>query len=261
MNDSWLIKPEIHSRFAGLRPEIADLISLVDTDDPALTFIAMALAEMRDAGVEINAEAVKQAVKLGRYRWKNAPPIEPPTPIPSAQYVKRKGIVYYVKRGPLIKIGTTVDPHQRFAVLLPDAILAFEPGGRTLEAARHRQFQRFRAGLGEHFEASDELLDHVEAVRAEHGEADPRWPTSANISVKHRGAGDIPPASSSEVVTIKDGAQRTGMKCNTVRVWAHRGRLRAVGANARGHRLYFLDDIVFLADYYAAVGESRTIRV
>lgn len=261
MNDSWMILPDIHPRFAGLRPDIAELIERVDLADPALAFIAAALAEMRDAGIEITGDVMDQAVKLGRARWAKEPERTGPPPI-AKTYLRRTGnaIVYYVQRGPLVKIGTTGDPHKRFAALLPDAILAYEPGGEAVERSRHRQFRHIRTGAGEHFLPNDELRDHIDRIRAEHGEPDLSWPTTANVADRRQGVARIPSARSPRLVTATEGADETGMKRNTVQAWAHRARIKSVGKNARGRDVFFLDDIQYLADYYAAVNESRTVR-
>ena|ERR1700722_17507603 len=92
-------------------------------------------------------------------------------------------IVYYIRRGQVIKIGTTVDPAGRFTSLMPDEILAFEPGTAEVEKLRHRQFQHLRC-QGEHFSAEPELMEHVRELRQTHGDPDPSWPTVASLGVK-----------------------------------------------------------------------------
>lgn len=89
-------------------------------------------------------------------------------------------IVYYIRRGEVIKIGTTTTPWQRFATLRPDEILAFEPGTVIEERMRHQQFRHLRCA-GEHFRAEPELLEHIAQVRQIHGGPDPSWPTGATI--------------------------------------------------------------------------------
>lgn len=87
-------------------------------------------------------------------------------------------IVYYIRRGQAIKIGSTTNPMTRFTVLMPDEILAFEPGATTEERKRHRQFQHLRC-FGEHFKPDPELLEHALDLRRIHGDPDPAWPTVA----------------------------------------------------------------------------------
>lgn len=83
--------------------------------------------------------------------------------------LRKQQVVYYIRRDSRIKIGTTTNMQQRMSQLMPDEILATEPGGRAMEKQRHKQFAHIRY-RGEWFTPSEELLAHIEAVRAEHGE-------------------------------------------------------------------------------------------
>ncbi len=94
----------------------------------------------------------------------------------------RVDVVYYLRRGDRIKIGTTANPRQRFAAIPHDEVLAFERGDRTREQARHREFAAARLGTSEWFAASPEVLDHAAALGA--GAVDPwhsyaRWVSEA----------------------------------------------------------------------------------
>ena len=83
--------------------------------------------------------------------------------------------VYYVRLRPgCIKIGRSTNVLGRmasFRVWSKDELLAVEPGGHSMEKQRHRQFGhiRQRADLEEFDEAPD-LMEHIKAVRAGHGE-------------------------------------------------------------------------------------------
>jgi hypothetical protein len=77
--------------------------------------------------------------------------------------------VYYVRIGDVIKIGTTGAFKQRMNTLMPDEILAVEPGGLQLERLRHREFAHLRV-RGERFSPGDDLMAHIASVRAEHPE-------------------------------------------------------------------------------------------
>lgn len=72
-------------------------------------------------------------------------------------------VVYYIRWADRVKIGTSANPQQRLATLWHDEILAFEPGGRDLEQARHTQFADLREG-GEWFSADPRLLQHAAAL-------------------------------------------------------------------------------------------------
>ncbi|SMQ67327.1 T5orf172 domain-containing protein [Agreia sp. VKM Ac-1783] len=78
----------------------------------------------------------------------------------------RLDVVYYLRAGDRIKIGTSANPRARLAQLSFDDLLAFERGNRTLEQRRHAQFAAHRIGRGEWFDTNDELLALIELLRA-----------------------------------------------------------------------------------------------
>lgn len=78
-----------------------------------------------------------------------------------------QSIVYYVRlTGDRIKIGTTTNMVRRMTSLRVRVadVLATEPGGYDVEAARHRQFGHLRHGRLEHFDVDAGLLAHIAAV-------------------------------------------------------------------------------------------------
>lgn len=75
----------------------------------------------------------------------------------------RVEVVYYVRWNERIKIGTSAQPRQRLAAIRHHELLAFEPGGRDVEHARHLQFAHLREG-GEWFRADRELRAHASAL-------------------------------------------------------------------------------------------------
>ncbi|ELP64140.1 hypothetical protein PV735_05350 [Streptomyces turgidiscabies] len=160
----------------------ARLSRMVDVGDPAFNHIAEVLADMRSAGVELTAETIETAVKLGRHRFTATT-----TPVRFAAvetgWKKHEAVVYYIRRGTLIKIGTTVRIRHRMTELMPDEILALEPGDRTLETQRHNQFTALRSGpRSEYFYPGAALQQHVAAVRQEHGAPPPSLPTLCDAS-------------------------------------------------------------------------------
>lgn len=79
-------------------------------------------------------------------------------------------VVYYLRIGELIKIGTTNNLNQRLKAYPPDReVLALERGGTGLEALRLRQFRHLLAGRREWFTPADDLLAHIDQVRARAG--------------------------------------------------------------------------------------------
>ncbi|MFE6079986.1 GIY-YIG nuclease family protein [Streptomyces virginiae] len=145
------------------------LSKLVDTTDPAFHSIAEVLADMASARVEFTPEIIDAAVKAGRARHarETTIPTLPHQPGPEAV---AGSVVYYIRRGNLIKIGTTTNLRRRMAALMPDEILAVEPGDWVLEQQRHRQFGDQRISRqGEYFFPGPALRRHVAEVRATHG--------------------------------------------------------------------------------------------
>lgn len=232
----------------GRRPSFERLIALVDTSSPAWPAIAALLREMADAGIDLDETSVAMAAKLGVQRWKEREGGRYPTTGPCEQLALAAGapVVYYVRRGDLIKIGTTTEPRQRFTELRPDEICAVEPGGISEERARHRQFWYLREA-GEYFRAAPELLAHIRMIRDLHGDPDPSWPVLARTAAP-AGAGS--PLGSAEVLTVAEARARFGVPPSTLRNWVRRGRLRRAGPN-----LYFADDIARLRVGAPAAGE------
>jgi hypothetical protein len=103
--------------------------------------------------------------------WRVGEYIDPELPLP------RIDVVYYLRFGTSVKIGTTFNPRQRFAALLHEEVLAFELGDRTVEHRRHEEFATDRLGTSEWFSLSPRLRAHIDAIA---GGADPwhvhaRW--------------------------------------------------------------------------------------
>lgn len=76
------------------------------------------------------------------------------------------GVVYYIKFGDRIKIGTTYDLHKRLISIPWDEVLLTEPGGYKLESDRHKQFKSSNY-RNEWFNATDELMDFIVKRREE----------------------------------------------------------------------------------------------
>jgi hypothetical protein len=171
---------EVVAANVGARRSIQRILSLVDTTDYAWPRIAGALREFTEAGIELDEATVPLAIKLGKFRQQKDDSIELELFSPPETLAASGSIVYYLRRGSLIKIGTTADPHSRFRDLLPDEILAFEPGARPEESARHRQFWHLRES-GEYFSDAPDLREHIDRTRLAYGAPDPSWPTVASL--------------------------------------------------------------------------------
>jgi hypothetical protein len=243
---------EYRDSSTGLRPSHQELLGMIDTSDPAWPATAAALREMANAGVEINEAAFAIAAKLGAHRLAMLDAHYEPSrravyemvPLAAAD-----SIVYYIRRGDVIKIGTTVDPPKRFAALMPDEILAYEPGRRKQELARHRQFAHLRC-QGEHFRPAPELVEHIRRARELYGDPDPSWPTTASLA-RERAAAQVnaealPPLTSDEKITAAEAYSRFGIKPGTLGAWVRNRRISMAGRNDRGHHLYHAEHLAFL---------------
>lgn len=258
MQDNWLQHPEIHQRETGHRPSFIRAMEIIDTNDPALAQIGAALREAQEAGADLSDETVAEAVRVGRLRWAAIEEPQEPTERIAAAF---PSIVYYLLRGPLVKIGTTRQPERRFITLVPDKILAVEPGDRADERRRHVQFKHLRQGTSEYFRQADDLMRHIAEVRERHGAPDPSWPTVENLDRQRIDFHyEAPPAKSAEVATVTEGARRLGVPKNTISGWIYRKRLHPVGKGEHGRPVYFLDDMRYLADRSIAMTEARVIR-
>ncbi len=243
----------------SLRPS-PEMLLPVDTADPAWPSIAAALREMAEASVELDEAAVKIAVKLGGRRHRLAMFDRTQSRSHQPAYVQITlsvadscSVVYYVRRGDVIKIGTTTEPAIRFRTLMPDEILAVEPGGEDLETARHRQFDHLRR-RGEYFRVAPELLEHARQLRRLHGDPDPSWATVATPEAQRKHAAmPLPALVSHETVTAPEGARRFGIKVNTIYGWARRGIISPVGKDGR-HQLYYAEHIAAIRDRYNKYG-------
>jgi Meiotically up-regulated gene 113 len=107
--------------------------------------------------------------------WRHGDVVDDELPPP------RVDVVYYLRYGDRVKIGTTANPRQRLAAIWHDEVLAFERGDRRLERRRHSQFADHRLG-GEWFRLSAPVRDHIALVAS--GVDDPwdayaRWVSAA----------------------------------------------------------------------------------
>jgi hypothetical protein len=99
----------------------------------------------------------------------------------------RVDVVYYLRFGDRVKIGTTATPRQRLAAIVHDELLAFERGDRHRERRRHEQFAADRFPRTEWFRSSPALLAHIGKLTA--GVDDPwllhaRWRSEAWASLE-----------------------------------------------------------------------------
>lgn len=71
-----------------------------------------------------------------------------------------ESVVYYMRVGNRVKIGYTTNMKFRLAAVMPEELLATEPGGAMLEDVRHRQFADLRTSR-EWFKLEGRLAEHI----------------------------------------------------------------------------------------------------
>lgn len=77
------------------------------------------------------------------------------------EFVAKAGeVVYYMRIGNRVKIGTTANLKQRLADINPEELMAVEPGSVRLERMRHREFGHLRTH-GEWFRYRGMLVEHI----------------------------------------------------------------------------------------------------
>lgn len=76
----------------------------------------------------------------------------------------RVDVVYYLRHGDRVKIGTTANPRRRFAAIWHEEVLAFERGDRRLERRRHDQFAAERFPGSEWFHLTPAIAAHADAL-------------------------------------------------------------------------------------------------
>ncbi|MGW3196322.1 hypothetical protein ACWDBD_17385 [Streptomyces sp. NPDC001118] len=187
--------PQHEQRHRAVQGPWTKYLKYIDPHEPAKLPILYTFRDFELAGVAITAEAAEIAVKLGRLqhqrnlqqRAEAEQQLEEARAANAASVAFHKlledqpdGVVYYIRRGNLIKIGTTRAFANRMRTLMPDEILAIEPGSYSRENQRHQQFEEHRFGRdqrgtkSEYFHPFPELIDHIRRLRREHGIPDQR---------------------------------------------------------------------------------------
>ncbi|WP_241833369.1 GIY-YIG nuclease family protein [Streptomyces caatingaensis] len=84
---------------------------------------------------------------------------------------KHPSLVYFIRNGNRVKIGTTTDLRRRIRTLAlrPEHVVLIERGGRELEREFHERFAKYRDGKTEWFRdvgaLSEYIAERVEAIR------------------------------------------------------------------------------------------------
>jgi hypothetical protein len=154
--------------------------------DPAVLPFISVVREWQRAGIEMTEELMAAALKLAHQRLEEgrrevakiydtrekeaATQAKLDALKPGAFGDAAGAVVYYIRRGEYVKIGTTTNLKQRMRDLMPDEVLAVEPGSYDLESTLHAQFAEIRFSPSmEYFKLTEELQEHIAAVVERHG--------------------------------------------------------------------------------------------
>ena len=133
-----------------------DCDKLADSNAP----VRLCAGHLRDAYLYVHDHLVAHASNVVELQPKR----------PAVRHRVRESVIYYLRFGDRIKIGTTADLTGRLLAIPHDELLATEPGGEQLERMRHAQFADARV-RGEWFTASEDLLSHIEMLRKHYAAA------------------------------------------------------------------------------------------
>ena len=131
-----------------------DCDAVVPTDAP----VSLCMTHLIRAYVYINDRLAEQDTQAALLEWAKPEP--------------ERSVVYYVRFGDRVKIGTTTQLKTRLVNVPHDEVLAVEPGGFELERQRHNQFATHHV-VREWFGVHPELMAHAMRVRLAHPELVP----------------------------------------------------------------------------------------
>lgn len=153
-------------------PAVQLFTERVKPGDPIYSAVISKIMEMKILQVEITAELMERIIDSEIYKGQDAPPPPPSAAAPiqrKPQAIRESvdavgEVVYYMRIGNRVKIGTSTNLRRRLASLNPEELMAVERGGRTVEACRHRQFAGLRTN-GEWFRLEGELAQHIKEIQ------------------------------------------------------------------------------------------------
>lgn len=98
------------------------------------------------------------------------PDDSPAAPAPTLRRNAPRSVVYYVRFGDRVKIGTSTNLPSRLKSIYHDELVAVEPGNASLEHQRHKEFSAdLIPGQREWFTLTPRLAMHMANVVSRHG--------------------------------------------------------------------------------------------
>jgi hypothetical protein len=161
-----LDEPEDAFEDNPVEPVYESLIPGMSREDPAYPHAVRALLRLAEAGFDAkDPELARRAADVGREQLVAVPAV-----VPVKRIRKWSGWVYYMRIGNRCKIGYTTNLTRRMLVVVPEEVLAIEPGTLETEVQRHDEFSQLRTHA-EWFRLEGPLVAHVARVASEMDEA------------------------------------------------------------------------------------------
>lgn len=179
-------------------------------------------------------------------------------------------VVYYARRGRLIKIGTTRNLASRMSEVGAAGALAIEPGGLDRERQRHRQFKALHDHL-EWFTLGEALGAHIADIRqrfeAYVGHSVDDWIAAQASSRAWHGTRTTPLVGQDQLalppkrrastrfgpdlVPASEVARIHDVTPSAVYFWRTSGRLRPAARTPGGRMLYRVSDVLAIRPSHA----------
>lgn len=156
-------------------PAIELMLRHVEAGEVTLGAVHSLWRPLREAGIVVTVEIMAGIIERAKQRFRPRPPVPPKVPRKRViggywhgiEYVGGE-VVYYMRVGNRVKIGTTCQLGNRLRQINPEELLATEPGGLSRERQRHREFKALRTH-GEWFELGSPLTEHIAELREKLG--------------------------------------------------------------------------------------------
>jgi hypothetical protein len=137
------------------------LAEFIPTSSPYFGRVLLRVDEIEGLGVTITPDVMREVILKIHETDQHKKDLSR-----RLQAGRKNQVVYYMRVGDRVKIGTTINLQHRMAHFNPEELLATETGGHHLERQRHRQFGHLRT-TGEWFKYEDDLRAHIDQVRSQ----------------------------------------------------------------------------------------------
>jgi hypothetical protein len=171
-------RPQEHREHHWQDPTVRMLMERLGKDSPLMGAAMVELLILRRLGEQVTTEVMGRVIDKVEEAHRRGHAIVPVSPIqPPAQRARRgrfsdievgSEVVYYMRIGNRIKIGTSTNLADRLRAVNPEELMCVEAGGPGKERLRHEQFADLRTH-GEWFRHEGSLAEHIQSIRQETG--------------------------------------------------------------------------------------------